>query len=250
MKRLRRALRLRNRRIAAKRRRSRPNPPQLTRLDLNQIKPGDVLFCGPKTAESGHKLGVRDKVIQFFTDGIYTHCALYLGNEKVVHAVYPGVEIIDFHEFEKEYRYLSVTRLLGSNHQHIQRIVRYAERCARNKVRYNLLGALLLPLRQLLLLAYKTRSYYDRTAAQFRAFRGTKLNLERGAVFCSEFVIRCYKVCGCIDRQTNYFYSANYWSPSFLAKSKLFRLVGYWAPQGLEMVERNDPYYHPSPKAP
>lgn len=216
------------------------DPPAI--LGDEELQIGDVFFCSPHNKKSG--------VIQQSTAGIYTHCAVYMGNAKVADSTTRrGVSISTLAEFEKNYRYIAVTRCPGvwskindsADRKHDIRlrtnaIKRYVKICEDKAVCYNPLGALLVPFREWLWI--KQHSWERDSRLDWLWF----LMLKRGgsgAMFCSEFIHRCFIACGYIDKTTEL---SHVLSPNALAEDGTFDFVGYRSSGGLASVDESDPF--------
>jgi hypothetical protein len=211
------------------------SPPVL--VGDQELEPGDVLFCVPKPGRSKYARWLRS-LIQAASDGVYTHCGIYLGSEQVADSVTSGVRIISLDEFEQSFRYIAVTRCPGMNPKRARAIRLYARICHRRKARYNFFGAMLVPFREY----YWLRHYYDCAFREFRKpeSRSKKLG-GKGVFFCSELVVQCFKACGYIPRE-HAIYKSHIWSPTALAEENIFTLVGYRSSEGLRAVSEGDPF--------
>lgn len=205
-------------------------PPKL--LDENELLPGDVIFCGQSKKDKATEL------IQNTTDGVYVHCAIYVGDGKIVDAVRSGVREIELRSFLSEYAYLAVTRPPGANPKRSNIIVDFARECVEREFRYNLWGAAFVPIREY----FNVKSFHS---LDFRKRRGPKKIsrawLPKKSYFCSELVIECYVKCGYIGEDYSYFRSS-LWSPTGLAEEAVFQLKGFMSTGGLAAVDPLDPY--------
>lgn len=201
-------------------------------LDGQELLAGDVLFCGQAKRDK------RTELIQSTTDGVYVHCGIYVGDGTVIDAVGAGVREISLEQFVSAYAYIAVTRSPGANQKRSKKIVQFARRCANAKLRYNFIGAALVPLREYL----NIKNHYNITARK-RLIRKRLRQSEtaRRRYFCSEFVVQCYIECGYIGKEQSYFRS-ECWSPTGLAEENLFELVGFMSIGGLGAVDPADPH--------
>jgi hypothetical protein len=206
-------------------------------LDKQELEPGDVLFCAPRLQRRKYARWIS-RLIQTSTDGVYTHCGVYLGFGRVADSNASGVRIVTLEEFEEHFRYLAVARCPGITSKRARAIRLYAHLCWSRGARYNFLGALLLPLREY----YWLRHYYAyalrgarKPVSNFNKFRG------KGLFFCSEFVVQCFKACGYIP-QNDRSYQSHIWTPTGLAEENIFTLVGYRSTEGLQSVSKSDPF--------
>ncbi len=205
-------------------------PPKL--LSEDDLLPGDVIFCGQSKKDKATEL------IQNTTDGVYVHCAIYVGDGKVVDAVRSGVREIELDSFLSEYSYLSVTRPPGANPKRSNMIVDFARECLEERFRYNLLGAAFVPIREY----FNVKNFHNLDfRKRLRPKKARLAWLPKKSYFCSEFVIECYVKCGYIGEDNSYFCSS-YWSPTGLAEEAVFQLQGFMSTDGLEAVAPLDPY--------
>jgi hypothetical protein len=202
-----------------------------------ELEPGDVLFCVPKQTRSKYDR-LLSGLIQRASDGVYTHCGIYLGNTEVAHSIASGVRINSLREFEQSCRYTAVTRCPGMNERRARAIRFYARLCHRRNARYNFLGAMLLPFREYLWLQHCYRCI--RREVYKVESRSKKIG-GKGVLFCSEFVVQCFKACGYIPREHPMFKS-HIWSPTGLAEENIFSLIGYRSSDGLQSVSKDDPF--------
>jgi hypothetical protein len=152
-------------------------------------------------------------------------------------------------EFESKYRYIAVARCPGIWTEHndsanrqrdIKRrknaIKRYVKICTEKAVCYNPLGVLLVPFREWLWI--KQRSW-ERNSQLDRLFFLIPKTGGNGAMFCSEFVHRCFIACRYIDKTKGF---SHLLSPNALAEDDTFGLVGYRSSGGLQLVDEDDPF--------
>ena len=76
-----------------------PSIPKL--ITIKDLKIGDVLFCNSDKFFS--------KIIQNSSEGSYCHCALYIGNNRVIDVVPNKLRISNISNFISEYKYIAVT---------------------------------------------------------------------------------------------------------------------------------------------
>ncbi|WP_439865857.1 YiiX/YebB-like N1pC/P60 family cysteine hydrolase [Pseudomonas syringae] len=208
-------------------------PPEL--LDSTKLLAGDVLFCGQTNQDP------LTQIIQNTTDGVYVHCGVYIGDNKVAHAVGSGVNEIPLDEFVGNYPYISVTRCPGANPKRSELIVEFAQRCINSEFGYNFFGAALSPLREYLSLRRRYGLLWNKKPKACVIPKRAKYPKKR--YFCSEFVVQCYIECGYIP-QGQADYEAGCWSPTGLAEENIFILIGYLSSQGLAGVHPEDPHLH------
>lgn len=208
-------------------------PPEL--LDSTELLSGDVLFCGQINQDT------LTQIIQNTTDGIYVHCGVYIGENKVAHAVGSGVSEIPLEKFVAGYSYVSVTRCPGANPKRSELIVEFAQRCIASEFRYNFIGAALSPLREYLSIRRRYGLLCNKKPKVRVISKRAKHPKKR--YFCSEFVVQCYIECGYIPREEAYD-EAGCWSPTGLAEENIFTLIGYMSTDGLAGVHPEDPHLH------
>lgn len=207
------------------------DPPEL--LTREDLLAGDVLFCGQA------KHNKRTELIQKSTDGVYVHCGVYIGDGRVVDALGSGMRETSLERFVADYTYVAVTRSPGANQERSEKIVQFARRCVKSRLRYNLLGAMLVPLREYLNIRKHYLFYWKPGKRRHR--KPTWKKTARRGFFCSEFVVQCYVECGYIDDDQDYYHKGN-WSPTGLAEENIFEFLGFMAAGGLEAVHPDDPH--------
>ena len=157
---------------------------------------GDVLFCGSAKSDKATTL------IQNMTDGSYVHCGIYIGNGRVADVATTGAREVYLEEFKGNYSYLAAARCPGINPYRQRAIVRYAKICIKESVKYNWLGAALLPFSEYFYIKSQYRMVFGK---KYKLPRVSKKLLTRYRMFCSEFVVQCFKACGSGD-----FYGGSY----------------------------------------
>ncbi|WP_313388730.1 YiiX/YebB-like N1pC/P60 family cysteine hydrolase [Achromobacter aegrifaciens] len=202
-------------------------------LTRERLLAGDVLFCGQSKQDK------RTELIQKTTDGVYVHCGVYIGNGSVVDARSNGMRETSLEQFVADYSYIAVTRSHGAHEERSKKIVQFARRCVEYRLRYNLLGAILVPLREYLNLRKHYFFYWKQDKRRPR--KPTWASTIRKGYFCSEFVVQCYVECGYVDEEQTYYHRGN-WSPTGLAEENLFEFLGFMATGGLAAVSPDDPY--------
>lgn len=99
-------------------------------INKGDLLEGDFIFCRP--SKNPDKLSKQSKIIQSFTGGYYTHTAIYIGNNKIIHAVKPRVEECDLDKLLDNYDYLVVVRVWGNNEEFFshrrEKIVNFAKK--------------------------------------------------------------------------------------------------------------------------
>ena len=208
-------------------------PPEL--LAQEDLHVGDVLFCGQANSEK------RTALIQKSTDGIYVHCALYVGNGLVVDVVKKGgIRELSFDEFLKKYAYIAVTRYPGvkRDKRRQAKIVQFAKSAIQKGYRYNSVGAFLLPLREYF---HIQRAYVFGSGGKLKQLRDQRKFLGANRLFCSEFILTCYVEIGLIPKD-DLFLRPHLWSPNGLAEENIFEFVGYVTNSNLEAVSKDDQF--------
>ena len=207
-----------------------------------ELQTGDVLFCSPHIRKGW--------LIQQSTAGVYTHCAIYIGDSQVADSTpCRGVSISPLSEFDKQYRYIAVARCPGiwtepndseNRQQEIKyrknAIKRYVKICEGMKVRYNPIGALFVPFREWLWI--KQSSWERNSKLDWLLFLFVTKRGGHGAMFCSEFVHRCFVACGHLNKEEH----SHLLSPNALSEDDTFGFVGYRSLGGLQLVNENDPF--------
>ncbi len=206
-----------------------PKPEVLKESDLLV---GDVLFCGSA------KTNKATKLIQNMTDGSYVHCGIYIGGGRVAEITTKGAKCPGFREFHDNYSYIAVARCPGINPFRQRAIVRYAGLCVKQKVKYNWIGAVLLPFSEYF---YIKSQYQMAFSKNYKPLKASKKTLTRHRMFCSEFVVQCFKACGYIEKNDPYSISHKC-SPTWLAEENTFGLIGYMSSIGLTGVDDQDPF--------
>lgn len=202
-------------------------------LTREELLAGDVLFCGQA------KQNKRTELIQKTTDGVYVHCGIYVGDGRVVDSLGSGMRETSLEQFVADYTYITVTRSPGANKERSEKIVQFARRCVESRLRYNLLGAVLVPLLEYLNIRKHHLLFWK--AGKRRNKKPTWDKTTRRGFFCSEFVVQCYVECGYIDDDQSYYRMEN-WSPTGLAEEHVFEFRGFMATEGLKAVHPDDPY--------
>ncbi|NRB42207.1 MAG: hypothetical protein HRU20_27685 [Pseudomonadales bacterium] len=202
------------------------HPPKLLKVeDLNAC---DVFFCGP-----GEKIK-KSELIQGFTAGEYVHCAFYKGDGRVVDMIGSGIREQSLEEFLGCYSYIAVTQCPGSDEDR-EKQISYVERCQEKGLGYNKIGAALVPFKE-----YKNikDAYSIIFGKPFRPREGAIKISEAKNLFCSEFILECFKA-GDYIPDDNY-YSSDLWSPNGLAEEGIFEFRGYMSEKGFEGVDAGD----------
>lgn len=208
-------------------------------VQLRELNIGDVFFCGGTLEDK-----VSD-VIQNVSGGTYTHCGVYLGEDKVVDVVSEGIRKIDLHDFLGRYEYIAVTRSPGLDpslgqltNLRIKKLINFVRKCIESDVKYNWRGAVFSPMRE-----YKNIENSCRIGSRDTKEVSHKF---RGKYFCSEFILACFKATGWMDQNSSYFDGKN-WTPTGLSDENIFQFVGYMSNKGLDGVSRSDPFIANNP---
>ncbi|WP_305816207.1 hypothetical protein [Photobacterium leiognathi] len=207
-------------------------PPLLSEKDL---KVGDVLFCSKSNDDK------MSNLIQKTTDGPYTHCAIYFGNNTIVHMTTRGIKAPNnISDFISEYTYIAVTRCPGLKNPDFElypifkkKLIDFIQSNLDKKVKYNIVGAGLSPLRE-----YKNISKHY---AQNQQQKNKVKDVDKKSYFCSEFILDCFKATEYIDKDHSY-WKADNWTPTGLAEENIFDLVGFMSNNGLHAVSSQDPH--------
>lgn len=207
-------------------------PPSI--VGLEELKDGDVLFCGG---------ALQDKMtdlIQNSSDGPYTHCGVYFGSGEVVDVVTSGIRRMELDKFITNYEYVTVTRCPGLNtsedkldSERIEKLKRFCLSCINANVKYDYKNAALSPLKE-----FKNINFHYRANTTDK--RGSS-HKEQERYFCSQFVLACFKATGWIDEESTYFDPKN-WTPTGLAEENIFHFIGFMSNKGLKGVSKNDSF--------
>lgn len=191
---------------------------------------GDVLFCGSDDNEK------QNRLIQHASAGGYVHCALYIGDGRVVDVVRSGIRKTPFNTFLSQYQYIAVARCPGNDEFPIRRkkILKFAQNALEGGISgYNYLGAILSPIKELADL--KNMDILWKLSHN----SGEAHNSPSKRSFCSEFIIETYVACGYIDANDSYISPARR-TPSGLAEENIFNLQGYMSKTGWKGISRED----------
>jgi hypothetical protein len=198
-----------------------------TSINVSDLQPGDVIFCGDV------RRGVKAEAIEGLTDGAYVHCGLYCGHGEIIDSVKgSGVRKTGLQDFLNNYSYLAIGRC-PCEPKFISNALRYAEECIDRCVKYNLIDALLLPLRE-----YQV---FKAQLLETSIYHPAPKRGSHNRMFCSELVIQCFVKARYIE-ENHYIYTPHCCSPSWPAETTLFSLVGYMSQSRLKDVVEKDPF--------
>lgn len=201
-------------------------------LTESDIQVGDVLFCG------NAKTNKATELIKNMTDGTYVHCGIYVGNGNVADIVRSGARYISLNCFLNDYSYIAVARCSGIDSDRQNKIIMFAKSCIDQKIKYNYLGAFLLPISEYF---YLKNMYGPVFGKKYRELKYSKKRLSTDKMFCSEFIVECFKSCGYIEQYDPYSISHKC-SPMWLAEENMLGLIGYLVHHSLSDIDRNDPF--------
>lgn len=196
----------------------------------SDLQVGDVILCA---FSDNYK---NTYLISNSSDGVYVHCALYVGNGMIVDMVSPTIREISLYELSQDYRYLSVVRCYGINELRQAKIIEFAQSCLAKKVPYNNFGALLSPLKE-----------YFNYKVNYENQLNNKCNQkQKNRLFCSEFILECYKHCDYIQ-EDSWMCESEKWTPNGLAEDcGIFEFIGYLDNKidtpVFKLVDENDPF--------
>lgn len=189
-------------------------------ISQSNLNTGDFLFCRPRV--KANNTNIQSSLIQSVTGGYYTHCALHIGNGKIIHAVSPKVREDSLIDLLKEYDYLVATRLQCiANPSHI---ISYAQKQL-NKP-YNLCGAVLSPFFEWkYVVSQHIKDMENPLITNERV-------LDKKSLFCSQLLMESMFHCGYLDnlQACERYFQSEYWTPTGLAKygyGDFFTLVGF-----------------------
>ncbi|MGN2613024.1 hypothetical protein ACTFQ6_14775 [Aliivibrio fischeri] len=196
----------------------------------DDLQIGDVLMCGSAIKSKNSYL------ITNASDGVYVHCAIYVGNGMIVDMVVPKIRKISLYELSQDYSYLTVVRCFGINNERQISILKFVDFCLEKGVKYNYLGAVLSPLKEYRNFKYH---YIKQKGDSFDSRYETK---KADKFFCSEFIVECFKNAGYVQKNSRIFESSN-WTPTGLAEdNSIFKFVGFLNLTVLRFVDHKDPY--------
>lgn len=196
----------------------------------NDLQIGDVLMCGSATKSKNSYL------ITNASDGVYVHCAIYVGDGMIVDMVVPKIRKISLYELSQDYSYLTVVRCFGINDERQKQILEFVECCLTKKIKYNYLGAVLSPLKEYQNFKYH---YIQQKGDTYHKRYETK---EISRLFCSEFIVECFKNADYVQKNSRIFKSNN-WTPTGLAEdNSVFEFIGFLGLTVLRFVDKSDPY--------
>lgn len=196
----------------------------------SQLQIGDVILCSSSVNSKNTYL------ISNASDGVYVHCAIYVGGGMIVDMVVPKIRKISLYELSQDYRYLTVVRCFGINEERQGKIIEFANFCLDKQVGYNYVGAVLSPLKEYRNYLYH---YMKQTGDSYDPKYTTK-SITR--LFCSEFIVECYKHAGYVQNDSKMFKSDK-WTPTGLAEeNSIFKFIGYLDLSVLRFVDPSDPY--------
>ena len=185
------------------------SPPIL--LNASQLNAADILFC------RGGKKHVPWQVISYGSSGTYVHVAIYIGRDQVVESTTAGVTKSSLSDLVTRYKYVAVTRCPGakSNASVRASVVMFCRDHVSRKTKYDLVGATLSPIFELLDLMHQ----------RFKQ-RPINFNWPRNKTrtFCSQFALDAFVPSGYIPET---YYAMGARSPTALAEEACFELIGY-----------------------
>lgn len=191
-------------------------------LNSKDLLFGDVLFSNTNSWSS--------EIIRRFTEGSYSHCAIYIGNNEIMDVnKNGGIRTKDIKEFIKECNYIVVTRIPQLPKRKVM-MQSYINELKGKGYHYNNKGAFLSLFREFYTL-YK-RSYFKKYNILLKNFmfkdfkrNDKKLNYSRyKKYFCSQLILDIYAQSG--YNMTEYQNPAK-WTPNGLVREGFFRFFGY-----------------------
>lgn len=202
-----------------------PYTPQT--LKLKDLEPGDIIFCRFVQNFNWYDLSkIQPKIIETFTAGYYSHCAIYLGDNTFIEATLPKVREITLEDLRDGYKYLAVTRINFSE-ENKENIIKYAKKQIGKS--YNICGAILSPIRE-----HRNVINVYNTGDSAYIYKNTASQKESKKFFCSELVMECIRQSGILTPEQldmKYFHS-NSRTPTGLAKyayGDILKHIGYMA---------------------
>jgi len=191
-------------------------------LSSDDLLFGDVLFSNSNTFSS--------KIIREYTEGSYSHSAIYIGNNKVMDVnKNGGLRIINVKKFVSECNYIVVTRVPIPPKCKI-RMQSYINELKNKRYKYNKKGAFLSFFKEFNTL-YK-RSYFKKFNTLLKNFiiknfdkNEKKLNYSMyETYFCSQLILDIYAQAGYYRTE---YYNPKNWTPNGLVREGFFRFLGY-----------------------
>lgn len=205
-------------------------------LSSKDLLLGDVLFSNSNTPTS--------KFIRKYTEGSYSHSAIYIGDNNVMDInKNGGLRIINLQKFINECNYIVVTRVPMLPKRKLK-MQSYINELKKESYKYNKKGALLSFFKEFSTL-YK-RSYFKKYNFLLRSFaiknfekNEKKLNYTKyKTYFCSQLVLDIYARSGYYMTEHQ---NPEKWTPNGLVREGFFRFLGYMNKYNdLSKIAKND----------
>ena len=201
-------------------------------LDSKDLLFGDVLLSNSNTIPS--------KIIRHFTEGSYSHSAIYIGNNRIMDVnKNSGIRTINVKKFINECNYIVVTRIPIPPKYKIK-MQSYIKELKKKNYKYNKKGAFLSFFKEFNTL----KNYFS-----IKDFHSNekKLNYSNNKIyFCSQLIMDIYTKTGYYD--TEYF-NPEKWTPNGLAREGFFRFLGYMNKENdLLKIPKNDYFLYGHPE--
>ncbi|MCJ8326620.1 MAG: hypothetical protein MJK08_05910 [Campylobacterales bacterium] len=179
-------------------------------LNSEELLFGDVLFSNSNTFSS--------KIIRTFTEGSYSHCAIYIGNNKIMDVnKNGGIRTLSVKEFVIECNYIVVTRVPIPLKNKI-RMKSYINKLKNRSYIYNKKGAFLSFFKEFNTLKrrFSIKDFYKNEET---------LNYSNNKeYFCSELIMDIYTQTGYYETE---YYNPKKWTPNGLIREVFFKFFGY-----------------------
>lgn len=190
-------------------------------LNLNDVRSGDILFCRRRRNVPEKSIS---NVIESFTGGYYTHCAIYIGNSEIIHATSPIVVKDSIQKLLDDYLYIVICRINSIEPEKVERMNNFA--LEMQGCKYNALGAILSPFKEY---RYIIKPNLGKTNIFRKVMCKPKIPKK---FFCSQLVLESLRNSGILsdDELFMHYWQSSNWTPTGFAKygyGNTFCLIGY-----------------------
>ena len=201
-----------------------PSIPKL--ITIKDLKIGDVLFCNSDKFFS--------KIIQNSSEGSYCHCALYIGNNRVIDVVPNKLRISNISNFISEYKYIAVTSVpLSASDK--EKLSINIEEMLKDDIKYNHIPAFF----SVLFEFNYSKKVLDMNNYKFYE---KEIDIEsKKKYFCSEFVL--YSFCNIDYYDITKYCNPSNWTPNGLVREGFFRFKGYLNKENSFSKVSDDDYF-------
>jgi hypothetical protein len=195
-------------------------------LKREDLKPGDILLY------RAQKKSIVSSIIRWWTGSPYSHAAIYLGDGKILEALFPRIKINPL----KIQRggYIGIVRSQYEfGPERVEVLHDFANQLVKNKARYDTLGVLQF-------IGIKSNVYRDNIAAVLAGAADIRGDA-RTRYFCSALVARTYCIVGIADESAWSIFLGSLKSPGDIPLDINFGwFLGYLIPPGTT-VPNDDP---------